>query len=188
MDQEWFVFETAGTLVVGWEGGPLQQTTTAETGDRAKGKDDTRLSGEHDRDRDDSEMSSEDDLPTVTSKAKTKTTDALDLAGYDRPRTTTTGIEIAAALTTGTVCALLYSKLCWGIRMNVIQNCPECVAYLFWLYKLYTGDLSKFPLVSSEIMVRVNLRLMPKHSLITSSHFCLLPYFIYAVIKDFESL
>jgi len=36
----------------------------------------------------------------MTSKARTKT-DALDLAGYERPKTTTTGIEIAAAMATG---------------------------------------------------------------------------------------
>jgi hypothetical protein len=35
------------------------------------------------------------------SKAKTKTTEALDLAGFERPKTNATGIEIAAALATG---------------------------------------------------------------------------------------
>ena len=30
LDQEWFTFETAGTLVVGWEGGPSRQVTRQE--------------------------------------------------------------------------------------------------------------------------------------------------------------
>ncbi|XP_053377953.1 cilia- and flagella-associated protein 54-like isoform X4 [Mercenaria mercenaria] len=101
LDQEWFVFETAGTLVVGWEGGPLHHANVTEPGDRQNMKDGTKLTTITDRDRDDSELSSDDDLPTISSKAKTKTTEALDLAGYERPKTTATGIEIAAALATG---------------------------------------------------------------------------------------
>ena len=31
LDQEWFSFETAGTLVVGWEGGPSRQVRIAST-------------------------------------------------------------------------------------------------------------------------------------------------------------
>ena len=30
LDQEWFSFETSGTLVVGWEGGPSRQFTRQE--------------------------------------------------------------------------------------------------------------------------------------------------------------
>lgn len=102
MDQEWFVFETAGTLIVGWEGGPLHHTTVNESSETHRDKELTKQTAlSTDRDRDDSEASSDDEIPTVTSKAKTKTTDALDLAGFDRPKTTTTGIEIAAALATG---------------------------------------------------------------------------------------
>ncbi|XP_052282343.1 cilia- and flagella-associated protein 54-like isoform X6 [Dreissena polymorpha] len=96
LDQEWLVFETAGTLVVGWEGGPLNHGSVTDKVEKEASK------GPSVRDKDSeySEESSDEDLPTITSKARTKT-DALDLAGYERPRTTTTGIEIAAALATG---------------------------------------------------------------------------------------
>ena len=98
MDQEWFNFETAGTLIVGWEGGPLHQkhVTTQETGD--KKKDGTKYS-----ERIESSDGSDDERQTLkpTKKTKKDMTDALDLAGYERPKTTATGIEIAAALTTG---------------------------------------------------------------------------------------
>ena len=31
LDQEWFTFETVGTLVVGWEGGPSRLVTRQDT-------------------------------------------------------------------------------------------------------------------------------------------------------------
>jgi len=92
------VFETAGTLVVGWEGGPLHHPNMAEPGERRT--DSAKLDTGRTHDPDDSDASSDDDLRTQASKGKTRT-EALDLAGYERPRTTTTGIEIAAALATG---------------------------------------------------------------------------------------
>ena len=99
MDQEWFNFETAGTLIVGWEGGPLHQKHLAsqETVDRKK--DSTKFSVISER----SLESSDDERQMLKPPGKPKKdfTDALDLAGYERPKTTATGIEIAAALTTG---------------------------------------------------------------------------------------
>ncbi|XP_052780184.1 cilia- and flagella-associated protein 54-like isoform X4 [Mya arenaria] len=99
LDQEWLVFETAGTLVVGWEGGPLHHAHIAEPGERRE-KEASKYPAIREKNSDYSESSSDEDLPTVTSRARTKT-DALDLAGFERPKTTTTGIEIAAALATG---------------------------------------------------------------------------------------
>lgn len=71
MDQEWFTFETSGTLIVGWEGGPSRNVDTAQKDQRDQ-------------------------------RRKDRLHDGLDLAD-DRPRTTATGIEIAAALATGKV-------------------------------------------------------------------------------------
>ena len=31
LDQEWFTFETSGTLVVGWSGGPARQHTRQQS-------------------------------------------------------------------------------------------------------------------------------------------------------------
>lgn len=120
MDQEWFVFETAGTLVVGWEGGPLHHTTMVEPGER-RGDDSSRPATGKRSDMDDSE-SSDDDLPTVTSKGKTKT-EALDLAGYERPKTVTTGIEIAAALATGlfSICTYVTSSVAQLVEQQTFK-------------------------------------------------------------------
>ena len=102
MDQEWFTFETAGTLIVGWEGGPLhhKHASCHETSD--KKKDSTKFSAISERDE--SSDSSDDEHHTIATGGKSLKkdyTDALDLAGYERPKTTATGIEIAAALATG---------------------------------------------------------------------------------------
>ena len=102
LDQEWLTFETAGTLIVGWEGGPLHHANMTEPGERSKDKEVTKTSTT--QPRDDSDESSDDDMaPSHLQSVRTKKTmaESLDLAGYDRPRTTTTGIEIAAALATG---------------------------------------------------------------------------------------
>ncbi|XP_056000170.1 cilia- and flagella-associated protein 54-like isoform X4 [Ostrea edulis] len=80
LDEEWFGFETAGTLVVGWEGGP---TKPVEPQSRRR---------------------FEDDEEAELARLHTSHMDALDLAEHEsRPRTTATGIEIAAALATGEV-------------------------------------------------------------------------------------
>lgn len=80
LDEEWFGFETAGTLVVGWEGGP---TKPVEPQSRRR---------------------FEDDEEAELARLHTSHMDALDLAEHEsRPRTTATGIEIAAALATGIV-------------------------------------------------------------------------------------
>ena len=101
MDQEWFNFETAGTLIVGWEGGPLHQKHVAnqETGDRKK--DGTKYSTISERNESSDDSDDERQTLKPPRKQKKDLTDALDLAGYERPKTTATGIEIAAALTTG---------------------------------------------------------------------------------------
>lgn len=38
MDQEWFTFETAGTLVVGWDGGPKRVETRQDRHDSPAGR------------------------------------------------------------------------------------------------------------------------------------------------------
>lgn len=87
----------------------MHHANLTEPGERLKDKDGTKVSArDTERGRYDSEESSDDDIPTVTSKAKTKTTDALDLAGHERPKTTATGIEIAAALATGNNRLVMY--------------------------------------------------------------------------------
>ncbi|XP_069141650.1 cilia- and flagella-associated protein 54-like isoform X4 [Argopecten irradians] len=76
LDQEWFTYETAGTLVVGWEGGPSRKN-----GDKRPPY-----------------GSDEADIDNME-------------AGYEqetRPRTTATGIEIAAAMATGSAPPPLY--------------------------------------------------------------------------------
>ena len=73
LDHEWFTFETAGALVVGWDGGPARRSSA-------------RLSGA---------VMEEDQLGTE----RERTRQALDLAGDERPKTT--GIEFAAAAATG---------------------------------------------------------------------------------------
>ena len=75
LDHEWFTFETAGTLVVGWDGGP------------------TRRSSAHNQLM---EAEEEEDEEEVRERAANM--QALDLAD-DRPKTT--GIEFAAAAATG---------------------------------------------------------------------------------------
>lgn len=80
LDEEWFGFETAGTLVVGWEGGPTRPV------EPRGGK---RLA---------------EDTEAELARLQASRLDALDLAEHEsRPRTTATGIEIAAALATGMV-------------------------------------------------------------------------------------
>ncbi|XP_062618793.1 cilia- and flagella-associated protein 54-like [Saccostrea cucullata] len=80
LDEEWFGFETAGTLVVGWEGGPAKPV-------EPRGR--KRLDEDEDRE---------------LARLQASRLDALDLAEHEsRPRTTATGIEIAAALATGEV-------------------------------------------------------------------------------------
>lgn len=71
LDQEWFTFETAGTLVVGWEGGPARQTSAVGLAASPR-KIDEPVSA----------------------------LNALDLA-VDQDRPKTTGIEFAAAAATG---------------------------------------------------------------------------------------
>nr|XP_022298603.1 cilia- and flagella-associated protein 54-like isoform X2 [Crassostrea virginica] len=80
LDEEWFGFETAGTLVVGWEGGPTRPV------EPRGGK---RLA---------------EDTEAELARLQASRLDALDLAEHEsRPRTTATGIEIAAALATGEI-------------------------------------------------------------------------------------
>lgn len=116
MDQEWFTFETAGALVVGWEGGPLHQKHVAspDIEERKKDSDKHAIS-----ERNESSASSYDDRKTaVTGGKSTKKgySDALDLAGYERSKTSATGIEIAAALTTGnSSCNMIYNTTFFNI-------------------------------------------------------------------------
>lgn len=81
LDEEWFGYETAGTLVVGWEGGPAKPVEP-RGGKRLEDEEEAELARLH-----------------------TSRLDPLDLAEHEsRPKTTATGIEIAAALATGTEC------------------------------------------------------------------------------------
>lgn len=83
LDEEWFGYETAGTLVVGWEGGPAKPVEP-RGGKRLEDEEEAELARLH--------------------------TSRLDLAEHEsRPKTTATGIEIAAALATGTECSLVNS-------------------------------------------------------------------------------
>lgn len=75
MDQEWFTFETSGTLIVGWEGGPSRNVELSK-------KDQKELQR------------------VMKASREDRVYESLDLAD-ERPRTTATGIEIAAALATG---------------------------------------------------------------------------------------
>ncbi|XP_078309887.1 cilia- and flagella-associated protein 54-like isoform X6 [Crassostrea virginica] len=85
LDEEWFGFETAGTLVVGWEGGPTRPV------EPRGGK---RLA---------------EDTEAELARLQASRLDALDLAEHEsRPRTTATGIEIAAALATGSAPPPMY--------------------------------------------------------------------------------
>ena len=45
LDQEWFTFETAGTLVVGWEGGPSRVHTRQGEKPQLSTRDTGRKSG-----------------------------------------------------------------------------------------------------------------------------------------------
>lgn len=84
LDEEWFGYETAGTLVVGWEGGPAKPVEP-RGGKRLEDEEEAELARLH-----------------------TSRLDPLDLAEHEsRPKTTATGIEIAAALATGTECWLI---------------------------------------------------------------------------------
>lgn len=84
LDEEWFGYETAGTLVVGWEGGPAKPVEP-RGGKRLEDEEEAELARLH-----------------------TSRLDPLDLAEHEsRPKTTATGIEIAAALATGTECSLV---------------------------------------------------------------------------------
>lgn len=86
LDEEWFGYETAGTLVVGWEGGPAKPVEP-RGGKRLEDEEEAELARLH-----------------------TSRLDPLDLAEHEsRPKTTATGIEIAAALATGTECSLVNS-------------------------------------------------------------------------------
>ncbi|VDH93978.1 Hypothetical predicted protein, partial [Mytilus galloprovincialis] len=75
LDQEWFTFETSGTLIVGWEGGPSRNVELSK-------KDQKELQR------------------VMKASREDRVYESLDLAD-ERPRTTATGIEIAAALATG---------------------------------------------------------------------------------------
>nr|XP_034306398.1 cilia- and flagella-associated protein 54 isoform X5 [Crassostrea gigas] len=80
LDEEWFGYETAGTLVVGWEGGPAKPVEP-RGGKRLEDEEEAELARLH-----------------------TSRLDPLDLAEHEsRPKTTATGIEIAAALATGEI-------------------------------------------------------------------------------------
>ncbi|KAK7102964.1 hypothetical protein V1264_021114 [Littorina saxatilis] len=83
LDHEWLTFETAGTLVVGWEGGPARRSSA-------------RVMMMNDDDDDDDEEDRKERLNMQ----------ALDLANEDRPKTT--GIEFAAAAATGSAPPPLY--------------------------------------------------------------------------------
>jgi len=85
LDQEWFTFETAGTLIVGWEGGPTRQFDPSEMDGHKY------------------PLKTEDDVLTQLNSVRGSHIEALDLANEsdNRPRTTATGIEIAAAMATG---------------------------------------------------------------------------------------
>ncbi|KAL8594729.1 hypothetical protein ACOMHN_051675 [Nucella lapillus] len=73
LDHEWFTFETAGRLVAGWDGEPVRRPSPRAL----------RLTGPE----------------AEEEERRRRNTQALDLAGDDRPRTT--GIEFAAAAATG---------------------------------------------------------------------------------------
>lgn len=79
LDQEWFTFETAGTLIVGWEGGPSRNIELSKKEQKEMRRALRGSMDDHGRGH-----------------------EGLDLADpSDRPRTNATGIEIAAALATG---------------------------------------------------------------------------------------
>ena len=102
MDQEWFTFETAGALIVGWEGGPLHHKNAEDQEPSVKKKDTTKISAISERDE--SSESSDDEHRTTATGGKSLKKDymdGLDLAGYERRKTTATGIEMAAILATG---------------------------------------------------------------------------------------
>ncbi|KAK3102398.1 hypothetical protein FSP39_011137 [Pinctada imbricata] len=81
LDQEWFALETAGSIVIGWDGGPSRPVDPIGVIDKKVIHDDE-----------------DEELARLADPRM----DALDLAREkDRPRTNTTGIEIAAALATG---------------------------------------------------------------------------------------
>ena len=89
LDQEWFTFDTAGTFIVGWEGGPTRnpELTQREQKEFRKG------------------------LKASIKDEFSRGHEGLDLAdASDRPRTTATGIEIAAALATGVFIIYLFIK------------------------------------------------------------------------------
>ncbi|XP_021355787.1 cilia- and flagella-associated protein 54-like isoform X2 [Mizuhopecten yessoensis] len=113
LDQEWFTYETAGTLVVGWEGGP------------------TRKSGDNKRQRYNGQGFDESDM------------DNMDV-GYEqeaRPRTTATGIEIAAAMATGNAPPPLY----------FIPPEPEDTP------RTYRSDVSNMPKATAKPMDNIML-------------------------------
>lgn len=82
LDHEWFTFETCGTLVVGWEGGPARRTSG-------------RLALEV----------AEDEMEEMEGEMM-ESVRHLDLATEDRPKTT--GIEFAAAAATGSAPPPMY--------------------------------------------------------------------------------
>lgn len=104
LDEEWFGYETAGTLVVGWEGGPAKPVEP-RGGKRLEDEEEAELARLH-----------------------TSRLDPLDLAEHEsRPKTTATGIEIAAALATGTECSLVNS---WRRLMILHRNFLFCTCTL----------------------------------------------------------
>ncbi|KAK3608116.1 hypothetical protein CHS0354_004771 [Potamilus streckersoni] len=97
LDPEWFTFETAGTLVMTWESATSRQSIGISESQHQERKD---------RKNDDKtkldEIGDSERQQTQLSRKKVITAEALDLAGLkERTRTSTSGIEIAAALTTG---------------------------------------------------------------------------------------
>lgn len=91
LDQEWFTFETSGTLIVGWEGGPSRNIELSK--------------------KEQKEM-----RRVLRGSMDDRGHEGLDLADpSERPRTNATGIEIAAALATG-IC-MFQITLCTAIDM-----------------------------------------------------------------------
>ncbi|KAL3852227.1 hypothetical protein ACJMK2_015897, partial [Sinanodonta woodiana] len=97
LDPEWFTFETAGTLVMTWEGVTSRQSARISESQHQEKKD-----KKYDDKTQLDEMGDSERQQTQLSRKKGITAEALDLAGVkERSRTSTSGIEIAAALTTG---------------------------------------------------------------------------------------
>ena len=103
MDQEWFTFETAGVMIVGWEGGPGPTSQADYLALAGPGIDTAR-----------------------GVRALDTATKAMSQVTGDRPRTT--GIEFAAAAATGEL--LIHSTVKDHLtvaKISLDKNWPKAV-------------------------------------------------------------